>query len=211
MAVGNVYNVQLQLLIDNRKCTIAVDYRQATGPNDPRVPETLANEFNITVVPDIVAALGNDVAFQCIYVRNQKSFGGVDPPFELALSGVVGGQATRSINSNSAAVLRQLTNAADQRHNGRIFLPGIPLGQVTDSVINDAFVTGTLQGAIDAMSITLTSAIPIAVDWEPVVIQRFAGGVPTVPPITHDVTEALALGVIYSQKRRRTKRTGINP
>ena len=208
MAIGDLFNVQVQYAIDSKELSCNFGYEQTAGATDSEVSQLLADAFVAAVKTALLGVWATDVKLQCVVVHPINATTAVSPGFWYAFVGDVGARSGNAIPAASAMVLKFLTSASDAKKNGRKFLSGIS----ENELINGLF-SGVLFGiAVDTLTAALEGVLfalsPNDQEFTPRVINRVSGGVPIVPPTGSDVTTVTHLVPVYSQLRRKTKRTG---
>lgn len=110
---------------------------------------------------------------------------------------IVGTNVSPSLPNNCACVVTKRTLLRGRSFRGRIYVPGMIEGQVTNSQVSPGYISNFLvaYGVIRAFATTSTT-------WEMVVVSRKQGGVPLVVGEAHAVTSFTCEGVIDSQRRR---------
>jgi len=205
MSVGDVFTVQVQYDNQGRKFTNNYAYRQTGGPDVPTIAERLAIAFNEDVIPDIQAALSAEVDIQCVYVLRVLPTAGI--PHTLALTGISGTIVGASMPNDSPMVFKIQVTAASSKKNGRTYITGIPASAVTNGILNGAYLGGAAQDLATQLEAVIFPAVDVTQTFQPVVINRVALGIP-LDPIQHsDVDIVIIRQDIFSQRRRRTRRT----
>lgn len=207
MAIGDLFNVQVQYAIESRELSCNFGYEQTAGAADNEVPQILVDAFVAAIKANLLAVWASDVQLQCIISHPINAATAVRPGFYYAVVADVGGRGGTAIPAPSAMVLKFLTSASDAKKNGRKFLSGISESEL----VNGLFAGGVflaLVGALEgSLALGLTASGPDDQEFEPRVINRVSGGVPIVPPTASDVTTVTALSPVYQQIRRKTQRT----
>lgn len=125
--------------------------------------------------------------------------GGLPLVFTSDEPAVAGSGGADSLPPNSAVLVRKRTDSAGRRGRGRMYLPGVPRGQVFDTGLLNTTYVSNLQLEATAFHEALT-ALPGGRLYPPVVLHRSEGaGVEPAPtPITHFIVEDR----IATQRRR---------
>jgi len=207
MAIGDLFNVQVQYAIDSKELSCNFGYEQTAGATDSEVSQLLGDAFVLAVKAALLAVWATDVKLQCVVVHPINAATAVSPGFIYAVAADVGSRSGTAIPAPSAMVLKFLTSAPDAKKNGRKFLAGLSESDLVNGLFaGGAFLAlvATLETALKAILFAIS---PNDQEFTPRVINRVSGGVPIVPPTGSSVTDVTALAPVYSQIRRKTKRT----
>lgn len=203
-AASDILTVQLQYTISGNRLSSTFHFACASSVQSTD-PANLGSGFAGTRVPQVAAVVSSEVKFEAVYVTALLQ--NVANPYTQYLQAVVGLQVGESIPSNLAAVfqLRQLETAS--KHNGRIYVSGIPEDKVESSLITQAFLTGAMQ----TLSGQLAAAIVAGGQtYTPVVVQRVEAGI-QIAPLGYDIAQVVPTRSLGSQRRRTTELRQIHP
>ena len=234
MAVGEVYNLQLQYLVDARKCTFDLYYKQINSGAEAQITADLNLAFFTDVFPTIPLALSSQVEFQCLYSRHVTAgelprpafrgeyFPAWSPsiPDEFQFDPLTGGSlGIDALPANSCAVAKLIQNSVTSKHNGRVYIAGIPEEEVQNGQLNTSYFNGAWKAMIDKFALQILTP-PLGTVFDPVVLQaseRILNPSPPPefislvvnPPNVHEVTEIRSNRRILTQRRRTTRKTGV--
>lgn len=221
MAANDCYLLQVQLMVDSRKCTMNFYFRQTGGGDDINNATDLTDAFDTDIVPQLLPALSQNVFLTCLYAQR---IAGPDPappndpikkpgiPNELQyINTKVGLQAFDPLPANHGPLLKILQGTTDQKHNGRIFVPGVSEAAVIDGLLDPAFVAGVWTTFKTVLLTTITSTLPPAAQFALVVLSRVVGGIKRPVPVDFIATDILLPATLKNQRRRTTKKTGFAP
>jgi len=207
MAIGDLYQLQVNYHLPDSEVSIALGYVQDAGTNDKDTMQSAVAFFQVNMLP----ALRNTLAVDCEVDQirmDQVSVGNEIPGFVnlVGLPGTVLGQA---IPSGGAAVVSWVTNAPNAKHNGRFYLAGVSEDEVSQGNLSAAQFA--LMGLlITALTAKLQTSLPQTATFDLATISRVLDGVPRVPPVGFLVLSGIARSPLYSQRRRITDRLGIS-
>lgn len=124
------------------------------------------------------------------------------------INGPLGNIVEESLPANTAAVLQLRQTEISGRHNGRIFISGLPETATADGLITTAFATTELA----ALAAGLDTPIVVAGQtWKLCVLQRYDAGAPVSPPVGWDVSLVRVTRNLATQRRRTTELREFHP
>lgn len=207
MADGDLYSLTVHLLNEDQPVSFSMGYEQDGGTYGIETGLAVCVKFTADYLPKLLLCLTDDVTV------DQLFFNPIGISTELAgfanLSGAVGGILGEPLPSNMAALVHLPTVAPNSKHNGRIYLPGIPEASIVGGVISVAQLA-LIQTWATQMFVDIVPAAPEDATFKPIVISRFVGGVKRVPPIGFDILEPVAKNEVRQQRRRTTRRRGLS-
>ena len=207
MAVNDVFNLQVQYSVQNRKCTVNLGYKQLAGADDAEIALTLAQAWNDDNLTPFLALLSPDCKVQCIYVLRVLPAIGI--PGILNLDGKIGTSTGSALPNDSPFVYKLRTTAGSSKKNGRTYISGVAGPDVTDGQLTPAFVIGAALTYGTALSATINKDADVTRTFDPVVINRVFNSLPLVPIQSSDIAAAELRVDIFSQRRRRTRDTAV--
>jgi hypothetical protein len=207
MAVGDLYKLDLHLHLLGGDASIALGYRQTAGASGVDTLQSAVEFFQANYVTDFLAVLAQDVELDQIRM-DQVSAGDEIPGF-VNLVGLPGTRVGQALPAGAAAVITWVTDAPNSKHNGRSYIPGISEDDVAAGSF-DAPILALLSTLATLWQTDLPTSLPETAVYELVTISRVEGGVPRVPPVGFQVQSAVIRQIVYSQRRRITKRLGVS-
>lgn len=126
--------------------------------------------------------------------------GGPPAVFESGEEPVGGDVASAALPQNCAYLMRKRTSAAGRRGRGRMYLPGVPEGNVSAQGAIDGTWLDAIQTNAVAWYELLTGVPAGSVAYPPVILHR-SEGIGTEPPPT-PVTTFVFESVIATQRQR---------
>lgn len=146
----------MQYTISGNRLSSGLYYSNVSAINNDS-PTDLGAIFESTILPLILDCQSLEVVYECLYVTGvQADFVN---PYVHYLSSVVGAVAQESVPSNIAAVIQLRQGDASSRHNGRIFVSGIPETEIESSMIRGSFMTGALAALATALETPLVGSL----------------------------------------------------
>lgn len=207
MAINDLFTVQYRYLLSARVCTGIVAYRATFAEVLSTLSRSLDRAFNDEIVPLLQACWSNEVSIQSTYVLGVNPAGKI--PSYTYQTDDTGSIAAQAYPGDSPLVIKMITDAPNSRHNGRLYLSGFADTNVTAQVLNAAYLAGPLAALATALKGTIVDPDSASRIWQPVVLTREDLGIPIIPPTSFDVINTVTQNTIFSQRRRRTRRTEI--
>ncbi len=207
MAVGALYDMTVSYSTPGGAVLLTHGYQLTAGVIEDTSLQNMCVDFASDQVDELADALAigcevDQVRIDPITVESEV-YG------MLNLDGKIGEIAGDSLPTNVAAVISQLTDAPSSKHNGRMFIAGVSEANQGEGTM-DAPQIALLQVFADAMLQTIVIASPQAATLTPVVISRFANGIPLNPFVPHAVIQNIVRANLRQQRRRTTARAGIS-
>lgn len=208
MAVGDTYELTWQTQLEQRIFYNVFHYEQTIGSDVPETAEVLCRTFSAAMLAAWISATGTTFHFQCVTAR--RVLPGPDVPGVLFQPpDTKGTQPGDPLPSHNTIVVKLLTDNPNPKHNGRLYING----QVELSLLNGmweaTYLATVFNGLHSLFTTTLVAAGPDDQEFEPRVLNKFAGGVPIVPPTTSNVIGTSASPLVFRQKRRATRQTQV--
>lgn len=207
MSVNDLYTVEMRYLVDAKVLTSTYGYRATFAETPAALAASLARAFIADIIPEMLAVWTTDVELMSIYVLGINPTGRL--PDEDHFEATTGSIVDDTYPNNRPYVIKQITDALNSKHNGRIYMSGFGHGNVTAQTLNLAFMTGPLQALLDVLVEDVVDPDEITRIWRPCVVNRVFEGIPVSPPLFSDVVQLTANATIFSQRRRITPRTNI--
>ncbi len=205
MAVNDVFTCQVQYIVQDKKCTINLAYKQTAGPDSDTIAFDVADAWNDRNMAAFLECITGGCAVQCIYVLRILPAAGI--PGILNLDSIVGLATGSAMPNDSPYVYKLRTDAITTKKNGRVYITGVSADDVAAGVLSAAFVAGDAATFGVRLQSTMTPISDPSKIFTPVVVNRVAAGVPLVPVQSSTVNLAVLRVDIFSQRRRRTPRT----
>ncbi len=206
MSVGNLYVAHFRFEGAGAHFTTQMCYKQSSGTNDENTLTSLATALAVILEADFKAAMSNQVhmtGITCFQVTGADETPG-RTVFEQPNPGSIASQA---LPMGGPAVISLTTDAPNAKHNGRVYISGIP-------------ESGEVNGALTAGQITLINNLAVSLNvtpppvgpglavFIPQVISKILDGVKRVPPVGFTIISSAVRGFIKNQRRRNTKFIG---
>lgn len=205
MAVNDLFTVEMRYLSDAREMSSVFAYRATFGEAVVPMSRSLDRAFNADIIPEVLATWTTEVQLMSTYVLGINPAGRIPSyTYQTADFGTI---VDDTYPNNRTYVIKQITNAPNSKHNGRIYMSGFGHGNVTAQILNAAYLDGVVQDLIDVLVADIVDPDEASRIWRPVVVNRVVLGVPVVPPGFFDVEALTANATIFSQRRRTTPRT----
>lgn len=208
MPVGQIYEVELQYAIASRELSCKFGYKMTAGTPDANVCQNLADRFHSAISVTLQGMLATDCSLQCLVARSITKDDAI-PGYHYYAAGTIGTQSGFAIPSNSAMVMKFLTDNIKPVHNGRKYMAGIPELQLGNGQLKVLYLDGAVKNVTNLLDDQLVVVVGGDETFDPCVVNRVDTGIPIIPPTSSAVTSVMALPIIYQQRRRRTKRTQI--
>lgn len=209
MAINDLYTIHFRFEGAGAGFTTKMDYQQTGGTNDQNTLTDLCTNVSVLVEDAFKDCLSNQISFNAMEAF--QVVGANETPgllrFETPNSGTV---VSESLPMGGAAVLSILTDAPNSKHNGRMFVGGIPESFEANGALT-APAIALYQTLADGLSASPAPVGPGLALFTPGVISRIVDGVPRVPPIMFDVDTITPDGFVKNQRRRNTRFLGFGP
>jgi len=207
MAVGDLYQLRVDYTLPDSNVSIGLGFRQKAGTNGPATLRSAVDFFNANRLAAFLDVLSTEVEVD--QIRMDLVSPGDEIPGFVNLVGIPGTRIGPPLPAGSAAVLSWITDAPNAKHNGRFYIAGIPEVDVVDGVLIAAILVDLGLLGTDWNQDLLTS-LPEDAVFELITISRFVNGGPRILPIGFLVENFVIRVPMYSQRRRITRRLGIN-
>ena len=207
MAIGDIYNLQVQGSIQGRKITNNFGFRQTGGADTALMSQVLNSAWNSDLKSLFLDMLSSDYELQCLYTRGTEP--GQVVPNELSYVAEVGTRPDQAEPNNSSFVINLVTDSTSSIDNGMLFISGIAETDTLNGDLDPTFVTNNVTPFLNTIINPINAPVPNDQEFHMAVIDRVTSGIPLVPRLSNLVTSAFTSGIIFTQKRRRTKKTGM--
>lgn len=207
MAVNDLFTIEVRYLIDAKVCSSTFAYRTTFAEELVGIAASLSRAFQNDILPELLDVWTTDVQLMSVYALgiNPKGLVPSEDQFEADFGTIV----DDTYPNNRPYVIKQVTDAPNSKHNGRIYMSGFGHGNVTAQILNLAFTTGPLQALIDVLVADIVDPDEITRIWAPVVVNRMVDAIKVDPPEFFKVVSITSNATIFSQRRRVTPRTNI--
>ena len=206
MAINDVYLLQVRYTIQQKECTINQGYRQSVGAAATDITRILIDAWRADVEPALLDVWTTEVQLQSIYALQVNPPGAI--PAERSVVDTFGTAVGDTYPNDAPYVYSLITDSNSSKNNGRLFINGFSENEVSNQLLDPTFMSGEVQTLGDALVNDIANPVPATQEFAPVVINRVDDGVKITPPTSNDVIQIRATGIIYSQRRRRTVKTG---
>jgi len=207
MTVGDTFLLQLRTTLQKRGITNNFGYQQSSGADSTSICQSLTRAFNGEVLLAIQNVLSEDVGIESIYALSLNPPGRV--PSELSFIEQTGAIVGEAYPADSCFVLRMVTEADSSKDNGRIFMSGINEINVTAQSVDPVFLSGPIVSLITALVGDISDPDDTSVKFRCAVVNRIDEGEKVTPPTSNKVESIFVSPVLYTQRRRRTSKTGL--
>lgn len=207
VAKDDLYVLKQNYICKDAPCQFAIGYRMGDGTYSPSTAVAVCFKWVASFLPSFQQAVSEDV------IIDQISFGPIGISTELAGfvngSGAAGVLIGDALPANMCAIVHFGSTAPNSKHNGRIYLSGVPEDLQFEGTMTAPQIT-RVQDFADLLDGPLVPDSPEDADFEPVVISRFLDGVKRVPPVGFDILSPVAKADIRQMQSRTTHRLGLS-
>lgn len=203
MPVGDLYALKFTYCVQARCCSMNLGYRDLNAGLTHEQAEVVANAFDNSLLDLILDVMSVDVQAQSLYVLGVNPAGNI--PFVRNYLDKNGTRAGTAMPNDSPFIISLITDAPNSKHNGRVYISGLSEDDVENQKLLPAFLAGAVDALAEALIVEIEDTDAPVSDFEPSVLVRQADGIPVSPPSSHGVIAWNSNGIIYSQRRRRTK------
>jgi hypothetical protein len=191
--------VVLSQMIKGTRCQTVMHYGASAALVDGDA-EALVNAWETGVLPVWQLAVSDEVDFEQIYcycLDFDTIRTGID---QLnAIAGLIAGEA---LPNNTPALIQLRQTEVSGRHNGRLYISGVPESAADASLLSVAYQTGVLKDLADELLVTLNNGS--GTNFNLVNVVRQVAGAP-VTPSGYLVSASQAVRNLATQRRRTTK------
>jgi hypothetical protein len=201
MAINDLFILKINYQCVDAKCVCACAWRHATGPSLPDQAEDILTTFETAAKTKFLACLTSDVRldnFTCYRVSPLPDL----PGFIFYDHTTVGARSGNSIPANTPMNFFLRTDAANYKHNGHIFISGIPITAVEENRLTGTFISTYANPLAAVLGNDLVNTG--GGHYAPVTLKRVVGGVKLVPPGYSSVTSCRVRDYL-SRRRTRTR------
>ncbi len=206
MAVNDLYRLHFFINCSEQVTQCVLGYRMDFGSMDADTLEALCQAFIDDAQPKLLLLLSENALVSRVQVttvtNHQEVPGLVDQVSQF------GNIVSQTLPPNMAAIIHLPTNAPNAKHNGRIFLAGIPEQGQDAGTLTGAQITLN-QAFADELAIDLEPTAPQDAIFTPVVISTVLNGAPRIPPVGFPVLLPVAKSLVRQQRRRKTVHFGF--
>lgn len=209
MAINDLYTAQFRFEGAGSGWTSSMAYRQTDGGNDEDTLTDLAVKIAIFTEDSFKATQVVNVDMTSILVY-QVTGANETPGRTRFQQPNPGDLASNALPMGMASVISWLTDAPNAKHNGRMFIGGVPEGGSDDGQLTAAQIT-LLDTLITDLLTPMGPIGSVSAQYEPVTISRVLDGAPRVPPIGFTIEAGSVETFIKNQRRRNTRFLGVGP
>lgn len=203
MSIGDIYGTRHQFRTQGRVWTVNIYYEDETGVDEKDAASDLGVIANTTLGPLFTDYQSSDTSREGTYAW--KVTAGTGMPDKISDASVPGDiSPSPSLPPNMCAVISLKTTDPAATRFGRIYLAGIPQGNVEDGRWSAAAMT-RFQAVGAAIVAPLTGVLGT---WQSVILRRVSLGVPLVPPVGSTISSYSVSNIVYSQRRRTSRQIG---
>lgn len=166
-AIGDVFQVIDEQLMFGQTMLNVYFYKVLSASVTDNNAESVANAFETTVIPDVAACQSTDIVHVAIHVQNLFD---VSDKFDAAIS-VPGTAVMDSAGAFEAYPFRLVGNNGAVR-NGAKRIAGVGTDAITDGVVTDMGILGSLGTLATTMQSILNWGLLAAEELAPVIVKR---------------------------------------
>ena len=207
MTVGDTFLMQVRTTLQQRPITNNFGYQQTSGADRPSICQSLTRAFAADIMPLLQAVWSSDVGVQSIYGLSLNPPGRV--PSEVSFVDQAGTDIADAYPADSAWVIRLVTQSIDSKNNGRQYMAGIAEVNVTNQSVNGTFLATIVQPLLNVLTADISDPDDTSVKFTLAVVNKVDAGVPVSPPTSSLIASAFVSPTMYTQRRRRTSKTGL--
>lgn len=205
MSFAGAYKLTAQTRIQDRLCTININYRTVAGDDALLSTTALTDAWIADCSVAYLDILAGDVTFEGVYATPLVP--GAALSNEASSNSLPGTRSGNALPANSCAVFTlQTTNPAAIRQ-GRIYVSGISKDDIAGGLFSGAFVNTEMATFAAALASQITAD---GITFQPIIAQRVIAGVPGQTTML-DVSSVRVTGIPYTQRRRTTRQFGFAP
>lgn len=209
MAINDLYTAQFRFEGAGSGWTSSMAYRQTDGGNDENTLTDLAVKIALFVEDSFKATQTGLVDMTSVLVY-QVTGTNETPGRTRFQQPNAGGVAGNALPMGMTSVISWLTDAPNAKHNGRMFIGGVP-----EDGSDDGQLTVAQLALMDTLIADLLSAMgpigALSAQFEAVTISRVIDGIPRVPPVGFKIVSGAAETFVKNQRRRNTRFLGVGP
>lgn len=200
MAENDIYRADLHVMCNEWPSCFSLHYKQtSTDPTDD-LSQWLVDALNDNLVSVLMDILGATAWLDHIRAWKLNAAG---LPGQTNYSAEQGQELGAACPSNVAAVITLIQAALPAKHNGRIYVSGVPTLQTDGNVFLTAFLNGAIAAFATVIEAVISPTGQPTYTFEPQVYTNH-----TVPFASSDfkpITGCIARPQLYSQKARTAK------
>lgn len=207
MAILDFYTTKVFLSGNNSYWQISFDWLMFAGSINY---DTLSN-MNVQIKDDYISLLMlalsenvelDNITTSCVTADDEI------PGFSN-YNNVIGALLFKPLPANMAACIKQVTEAPNAKHNGRMFIAGCPENSQAGGNFTGAQTT-LLNTFATQLMVDLAVDSPDDAEFHPGVISRYEGGSKRPTPVFYRAASYSADVNMRQQRRRTTERLGIS-
>jgi len=203
MALADVFLLRSQYRSFGRVWSVNLHYESQAPIAPETAAQSLIDAWTAALPNDFLFCMAADTTWEGVSVTSIMPANAM-PAHHDGIS-AVGFEGGESVPPNTCAVLSLGSDGPALIRPGRIYLGGVPNGQVTLGRITQAFVNGAYTTLADNLKAQL-AATPA--DFKLVVLKRTVGAPPHVPLAAVEVDTIRVTDILYTQRRRNSKQLG---
>ena len=151
---GGIFEFQIRGMLDSQRVINTFHYVTLSGVADQTTTlDAAAVDFMTEVLSPLAQGMSNFVSFTSVRGQAVWPTRFVAKEYTPAPGG--GQLMEDSIVSGGSMVVRRKSSFANRRGRGRIYVPGMPLSAVTNSVINNAWLALFETAITDGIKVSL--------------------------------------------------------
>lgn len=207
MASGDFYTSVIGLSTPGGCSQISFDWKMLSGTMTFSTLGALNAKIVSTKLNLLALALSDQAEIDSVVTRAITN--DIDVPGITNMNLIDGAILSPPLPNNMAAVIKQITNAPNAKHNGRMFIPGIAESSMDGGTLSAAAVA-LLDTFAVAMTDQITLTTPEDAVFDPGVISRRENGLQRVDPVFFSAVQYVTSIQLRQQRRRTTERKGIS-
>lgn len=206
MATGDLYRLAFNINCDGEETTCVLGYLQTAGANDANTLELTCQDFIDDKVPLLLDWLSSSATVTRVKMDTVTDHQEV--PGLIDMNGFVGDVVVLPLPAQMSCLIHFLSTAPNAKHNGRIYIAGLPFDDQNKGEISVAPLA-VIQLFADELLVNLVPGGGQTAIFTPVVISRFEDGIKRVPPLGFTLLSVTAKKDMRQQRRRKTPHFGL--
>jgi len=203
----DLYELTIYYSVEQTECQMSIGYRQDGGSFGVDTATAVCVEFVASFIPTLLATLSSAVQVdevKFVPITNLTELAGA-----AAIVAAPGTLGANPLPANMCGIISIKTNAPNSKHNGRMFVSGLPEDGQFEGQLTGPQLTA-LQDWATIIFNDIQPSAPEDAEFNPVVISRIEDGVKRVPPVGFDFKTPVAKIDMRQQQQRLGTRRGLS-
>lgn len=204
MAQNDVLRLRFTFYNHQRVFGFTLNMRETSDVPDASTAIDAANSAANFFEQELQDVLASSVQLQSVYAT--RVLPGPAIPGVTQFANTSGTRPADALPPNSPFIFRLSSDDPGVKRAGRIYLSGVAKSDVVDGQLGASF----LSTQVEALRVKLASGVN-AGTWQGItgILRTINNGLPLTPPLFFPVTRVSSFPIIFSQRRRTTKRSAI--